>query len=54
MTRRGRQVRMGTIAPEEALLRLHAVDLDEERLWEVMTAMALHDKVRATPGACCT
>jgi hypothetical protein len=45
VTRRGRHVRLGTASPQEALLRLYCVDLDEERVWEVMTAMALHDKV---------
>jgi stage III sporulation protein SpoIIIAA len=41
--------RLGTASPDEALLRLHCVDLDEARLWEVMTAMALHDKVWLSP-----
>jgi hypothetical protein len=41
--------RLGTASPEDALLRLHCVDLDEARLWEVMTAMALHDKVWISP-----
>ena len=45
VTRRGRHVRLGTATPDEALLRLYCADLDEERVWEVMTAMALHDKV---------
>jgi hypothetical protein len=45
VTRRGRRVQLGTDSPEDALLRLHIADLDEERVWEVMTAMALHDKV---------
>ncbi|KIZ04304.1 Uncharacterized protein MNEG_3650 [Monoraphidium neglectum] len=44
VTRRGRRVQLGTDSPEDALLRLHIADLDEERVWEVMTAMALHDK----------
>jgi hypothetical protein len=46
VTRRGRAVRLGLRGPEGALLRLHCADLDEERLWEVMSAMGLHDKVR--------
>jgi hypothetical protein len=50
VTRRGRHVRLGTAAPGEALLRLYCADLDEERVWEVMTAMALHDKARARGG----
>lgn len=45
MTRRGRSVRLGLATPEGALLKLHCYGLDEERLWEVMTAMALNDKV---------
>jgi hypothetical protein len=45
VTRRGRRVQLGTASASEALLRLYCVDLDEERVWEVMTAMALHDKV---------
>jgi hypothetical protein len=27
------------------MVRLHCSDLDEERLWEVMSAMGLHDEV---------
>jgi hypothetical protein len=38
-------VRLGCTSPDLALLRLYCHELDEERLWEVMTAMALHDKV---------
>ncbi|WIA34853.1 hypothetical protein OEZ86_013151 [Tetradesmus obliquus] len=49
VTRRGRAVRLGLAGPEGALLRLHASDLDEERLWEVMSAMGLHDKVYLAP-----
>lgn len=45
VTRRGRAVRLGCASPEGALLRLCCSDLDEERLWEVMSAMGLHDKV---------
>jgi hypothetical protein len=41
-------VRLGLSGPEGALLRLHCSDLDEERLWEVMSAMGLHDKVIQT------
>jgi hypothetical protein len=29
------------------VLRLYASELDAERLWEVMSAMGLHDKVGA-------
>lgn len=47
VTRRGRSVRLGLASPEGALLKLHCYGLDEERLWEVMTAMALNDKVGA-------
>ena len=43
--RRGRVVRLGANFPTTALLRLHCWELEEERLWEVMSAMALHDKV---------
>ncbi len=41
--RRGRQ--LGMAGPQHALLRVHAYELDEDKLWEVMTAMALQDKV---------
>eukprot|EP00775_Hariotina_reticulata_P010826 gene10824-10983_t len=49
ITRRGRSVRLGCASPDLALLRLYCYELDEERLWEVMTAMALHDKVYLAP-----
>lgn len=43
--RRGRAVQLGLPSPDGALLRLHASELDDERLWEVMSAMGLHEKV---------
>lgn len=43
--RRGRAVQLGLPSPDGALLRLHVSELDDERLWEVMSAMGLHDKV---------
>eukprot|EP00879_Flechtneria_rotunda_P010046 GHRR01010504.1.p1 GENE.GHRR01010504.1~~GHRR01010504.1.p1 ORF type:complete len:561 (+),score=231.07 GHRR01010504.1:1227-2909(+) len=49
VTRRGRAVRLGCTSPAGALLRLYCHELDEERLWEVMTAMALHDKIWLAP-----
>jgi hypothetical protein len=45
-------VRLGLPSPEGALLRLHASELDEERLWEVMSAMGLHDKVSSICKGC--
>jgi hypothetical protein len=36
---------LGLSSPESAVLRLYASELDAERLWEVMSAMGLHDKV---------
>jgi hypothetical protein len=43
--RRGRSVSLGLPSADGALLRLYASDLDDERLYEVMSAMGLHDKV---------
>lgn len=51
VTRRGRSVRLGLHSPEGALLKLHCYGLDEERLWEVMSAMALNDKVMLCLGS---
>ncbi|KAF8054898.1 ycf45 [Scenedesmus sp. PABB004] len=53
LTRRGRAVRLGAESPEGALLRLHVAELDEERLWEVMSAMGLHDKVTHRARVAC-
>jgi hypothetical protein len=49
--RRGRSLQLGLSSPDGALLRLHASELDDERLWEVMSAMGLHDKVGGCAGS---
>jgi len=50
VTRRSRAAQLGLPSPDGALLRLYVSELDEERLWEVMSAMGLHDKVRGRGG----